>query len=280
MRKLMFDLDRKSLEIIYTSFIRPLLEYADVIWDNCTNYEKEELDKIQNEAARICCGATKLVSINKLSTEIGWESLQTRRTKHKLILFYKMVNGLSPPYLTQLVPQTISSQTPYPLRNRDDINVPFSRTNTYFNSFIPSVVREWNALSHTVRSATTLSSFKNYLNVGRSFTPSYYYSGNRKAQILHVRLRTKCSGLNEDLFSKGVVDSAICDCGMIESSHHYFFVCSRYQRIRNQLFTSVSQICPITLKNLLFGDETLSHESNTEIFNAVQRFITESKRFT
>ena len=51
MRRLKFKLDRKSLEIIYTTFIRPLLEYSDVIWDNCTRYEKQELDKIQNEAA-------------------------------------------------------------------------------------------------------------------------------------------------------------------------------------------------------------------------------------
>ena len=29
-RKLKFQLDRKSLEIIYTSFIRPLLEYSNV----------------------------------------------------------------------------------------------------------------------------------------------------------------------------------------------------------------------------------------------------------
>ena len=36
MRKLKFQLDRKSLETIYIVFIRPLLEYGDVIWDNCT----------------------------------------------------------------------------------------------------------------------------------------------------------------------------------------------------------------------------------------------------
>ena len=48
MRKLKFKLDRKSLEIIYTAFIRPLLEYGDVIWDNCAEYEKADLDKIPN----------------------------------------------------------------------------------------------------------------------------------------------------------------------------------------------------------------------------------------
>ena len=43
MRKLKFKLDRNSLEIIYTAFIRPLLEYGDVIWDNCTEYEKKKI---------------------------------------------------------------------------------------------------------------------------------------------------------------------------------------------------------------------------------------------
>ena len=70
MRKLKFKLDRKSLETIYKAFIRPLLEYGNNIWDNCTQSEKDELEKIQNEAARIATGATKLVSINILYKEI------------------------------------------------------------------------------------------------------------------------------------------------------------------------------------------------------------------
>ena len=61
MRKLKFYIDRKSLEIIYTCFIRPILEYADIVWSNCTKYELDELDKIQNECARIASGATKLI---------------------------------------------------------------------------------------------------------------------------------------------------------------------------------------------------------------------------
>ena len=45
MRKLKFILDRQSLQAIYFSFIRQLLEYADVVWDNCTQYEANELEK-------------------------------------------------------------------------------------------------------------------------------------------------------------------------------------------------------------------------------------------
>ena len=58
MPRLKFILDRKSLQTIYFAFIRPLLEYADVVLDNCTKYESNELEKNQNEAAPIMTGAT------------------------------------------------------------------------------------------------------------------------------------------------------------------------------------------------------------------------------
>ena len=79
MRKLKFQLNRISLQIIYFSFIRPLLEYADVVWDNCMQYKANELEKIQLEAARIVGGATKLVSIEKILNEVGWDTLSCQR---------------------------------------------------------------------------------------------------------------------------------------------------------------------------------------------------------
>ena len=62
---------------------------------NCTQYESNELDKIQNEAARIVTGATKLATIDTLLTETGLETLGSRRKSHKLTMFYKMKNGLA-----------------------------------------------------------------------------------------------------------------------------------------------------------------------------------------
>ena len=45
MQKRKFQLDRKSLKIIYIVFIRPILEYCNEIWDNYTHYEKDVLEK-------------------------------------------------------------------------------------------------------------------------------------------------------------------------------------------------------------------------------------------
>ena len=128
MRKLKFLLDRSSLEFIYISFIRPLLEFADVVWDNCTLYEVNALEKIQLEAARIVTGTTKLVSLEMLYKETGWETLEVRRSKHKLCLFYKMNNNISPEYLSSLVPQPVGNTTHYGLRDAFNIRPPLART--------------------------------------------------------------------------------------------------------------------------------------------------------
>ena len=141
MRKLKFKLDRKSLETLYLTFIRPLLEYGDVVFDNCTQYEKQELDKIQNEAARIATGTTKLVSLATLYNEICWEALELRRYNHQLTLLYKMMHNITPLYLSSLVPQSVSNLSRYNLRNSNDLQTIDARTTQYYNSFLPSSVR-------------------------------------------------------------------------------------------------------------------------------------------
>ena len=52
-------------------FHTTIIKYADVVWDNCTQYEANELEKIQTEAARIVTGATRLVSTDSLRMETG-----------------------------------------------------------------------------------------------------------------------------------------------------------------------------------------------------------------
>ena len=40
-RKLKYSVCRKTMNHMYISFLRPILEYASVVWDNCTQYEKD-----------------------------------------------------------------------------------------------------------------------------------------------------------------------------------------------------------------------------------------------
>ena len=279
MRRLKFHLDRKALEKIYTSFIRPILEYGNEIWANCTQYEKDELEQIQLEAARIATGATKLISIYNLYREIGWETLDARRNKQKLMLFYKMYYSLSPPYLSTLVPPLVGQSSRYNLRNANDLQTIDARTTQYFNSFLPSTVRDWNSLPPEVKISDTAIAFKSSLNKDNSIVPKHFYIGERRLQILHTRLRTKCSSLNYDIFLRRLNDSPLCRCGDLENAEHFLLKCPIYQQQRVTLTQIISQHCQISSHLLLYGDISLPLEINILVFEAVQKYIQDSKRF-
>jgi hypothetical protein len=109
--------------------------------------------------------------------------------------------------------------------------------------------------------------------------PKYYYYGKRKSQIMHTRLRTNCSVLSHDLFSKNIIQSPLCSCGEEETASHYFLHCPLYSTIRVRLLNCVSHFCLPSTKVLLFGNPILSLEDNCTIFAAVHTFIDISKRF-
>ena len=242
MRTLTCKLYRNSLEIIFTTFIRSLIEYGDIIWDNCTQFKKQEIEKIQIEAARIATGITKLVSLNALYQETGWVTLEKRRKNNKLVMFDKMCNDLTPSYLSSLVPQSINNLSQYSLRNAGNLQSIHARTNLYFQSFLPSVVRKWNDLSDEAKRSSSVTSFKNYLNRNRTSVPKYFYAGNRKTQILHTRLRTKCSSLNSELFSKNITESQFRRCRQVENSHHHLLRCPFYTAQKNELLNAYQSI--------------------------------------
>ena len=81
LRALKFRVSKKSLEKMYMAYVLPLLEYCDSVWDSCPTETKGQLDVIHIEAARIITGATKLYSVSKLLSDLGWETLQKRRKK-------------------------------------------------------------------------------------------------------------------------------------------------------------------------------------------------------
>ena len=96
-----YILPRSYLVKLYKSMILPLLDYCDVIYDSCTMYESEQLDKLQRKASLLCTGAFRITSNEKLLKELGWPKLTntSRRKSHRLVLFYKILNDLTPQYL-------------------------------------------------------------------------------------------------------------------------------------------------------------------------------------
>ena len=150
-----------------------------------------------------------MCSIDKLFIELGWESLQTKRNKHKLVTFYKIMHGLAPNYLSDLLPPIVDQTNNYALRNADHIQSFRSKTNLFSDSFFPSTIKAWNSLPNGAKELSFVLTFKNYSNRNKLQSHYYFHVGSRFGQILHARLRMQCSALNADLYCKKILLKAL-----------------------------------------------------------------------
>ena len=192
-RLLNYDLDRKSLTRFYMTYIRPILEYAGIIWDICTKTQSDLLESINLEAVRIISGLRRGTSQAVLYRELGWTSLAERRSNSKLIQLYKILNDGTPTYLSDILFRYNQHDPGYEFRNRNtDLKHPTPRTASFQNSFFISTIDLWNNLNDDIKnSCTSLYSFKKALTKHITPPPSYFIHGERKYNIIMCQLRNR-----------------------------------------------------------------------------------------
>ena len=67
--------------------------------------------------------------------------------------------------------------------------------------------------------------------------------------------------------------------GKLKIPNTFFLECSLYNNIRHDMLTAISRFCNPGLDVLLYGNPTLSNETNISIFTASHTFILGTKRF-
>ena len=147
-RKLQNLLPRLDLITLYKAFVRPHLDYGDILYDQARNESFHlKLESIQYNACLAITGAIRGLSREKLYQELGFESLQQRRWYRKLCCFYKIFKNESPRYLFNIIP----TRNPFYI-TRNHTNISLFKTNHIFfkNSFFPSTIIEWNNLDPKV----------------------------------------------------------------------------------------------------------------------------------
>ena len=146
-------------DMILDSFIRPHLDYGDIIYDQVHNASfQQKVESIQYNAAVAITRAIRGTSKEKLFEELRLESLQHRRWYRKLCCFYKILKDQSPKYLFNIIPML---NRPYSTRNANSIPRFKVKQNFFRNTFFPSVIIEWNKLDPEIQNAPSLNTFKN-----------------------------------------------------------------------------------------------------------------------
>ena len=126
--KLQNLLSRSTLITTYKAFVRPHLDYGDILYDQIYNSSfREKLESVQYNACLALTGAIRGSSKEKIYQELGFESLRVRRWYRKLCLFYEVLNNEHPKYLFNLIPvrRTLYS-------TRKALNIPLLNTNHNF----------------------------------------------------------------------------------------------------------------------------------------------------
>ena len=289
LRKLYQYVPRKTLLLIYKAYIRPHLDYADVVYDQPQNSSFcNRLESVQYNSCLAITGAIRGTSRKRLYLELGMESLRDRRWYRKLVVFFKLLNGQAPSYLKSIVPSFVSSRDIH-----SNIIRQFKTNSLYFaSSFFPYCIKEWNNLSQEIREISTVSKFKQEL---LSFIRP---KGNDVFQVfdpgglkLLSRLRLNLSHLREHKFNHKFSDTLVplCSCGVLEAetTEHFLLRCPAYTNCRKVLLDDVKNIFPSILSFpdsdisniLLYGGDSLKSDLNQKIILSVITYLKNTGRF-
>ena len=263
--------------------VRPVLEYGDVIYDNCPTHLKLLLESVQRKAALICTGAYRHTENNLLLHDLAWQPLSDRRLSHKLTLFYKVYHGIYPGYLYTLLPPKYASR--YNMRENREFKIVFHRLNITRGSFFPSTAKVWNTLSPPVKNAESVLKFKKMCSDPIRRPNRFYLACTGKEGIWITRMRLGLSPLNSHRFTYHLTDHPYCPhCDNVpETIEHFFLFCPHYATARTVLYQALQDIGVNTraysevISEILHG---LNYMKNPDyILTPVSTFLKNTNRF-
>jgi hypothetical protein len=294
---------RNTLEIVYKLYIRPHLDYADIIFhipykdnpaflsDSDTeplNNFMRQIESVQYDAALSASGAWKGSPKKELYANLGWESLHLRRELRRLCMLHEIITLKNPSYLYNI----INSLLPNSTSRVTNLRPIHTRTEFYHSSFFPSTIEKWNLLDPATKNSPKLV-FKNAIlkkiRPKRKETFGIIDSDGKKWL---TQIRVRLSPLKAHKFHHNFDDTLSPLCNShdgIEDSEHFLLHCQQFNALRADLFQKLSQLLNInvrTLNNtilhnlLIYGDKDSNNATNKKNLLLTIDFIRRSKRFT
>lgn len=144
----------------YKTLVRPVLEYAAIIWDPFQKYLTDQINNIsrnQQHASSIYSDYSRYSSAASLVKRANLQPLRNRRMISKLKFIYFLHHGHYKIHCSRYL------QDPSKHSNRTNpcktIRQPFSRVNSHKYSLFPQAILYLNKLPSTVANCATLDSF-------------------------------------------------------------------------------------------------------------------------
>ena len=88
---MLHDATMEGKALAYTSLCRPILEYADVVWDPVCKQSINSLEKVQTDAVKFIANLRGRTSVTEACERPGPELLDERRKNHRHSLLNKIL---------------------------------------------------------------------------------------------------------------------------------------------------------------------------------------------
>ena len=136
--------------------MEPYFRYCCSVWGCSSSTEKDRLQKLQDQAARIITGSSFTTSALPLIENLGWTTIEELISYERKVLVSKASNSLAPQYLTELFSRN-SQGSLHTLRNTStDLKLPLYKTVNGLKCFSFRGVKYWHSLSAESKQDVTL----------------------------------------------------------------------------------------------------------------------------
>jgi hypothetical protein len=165
-------LDGDLFKKLFTSFVRPHLEYAQAVWHPHSLKQKRIIENVQIRATKLVDGLKDL-SYEERLRKLNLPTLEFRRERGDMIEVYNHIHR----YDRNVISSNFRQQSRPSRKHKFQLveNRPVDGVRgKQFNSFYYRTNRRWNNLSNKVVDAETVNTFKNNLDAEWETTPSKY----------------------------------------------------------------------------------------------------------
>lgn len=150
-------------ERAYQTLVRPKLEYCCTVWDPYTEENIYKLEQVQRRAARyVCHRHHNTSSVSDMMNTFNWYTLQERRLKTRLQMFYKIVN-----HEVAIPSQEILIESQSKTKTRSTHENTYRQIqcnkNSFKFSFFCRTIKDWNKLPLQITQCSSTDAFKEAL---------------------------------------------------------------------------------------------------------------------
>ena len=148
------------MKTLYTGIVEPHFRYCCSVWGCADFTELNQLQNLQNRAARVITNSSFDTPSRPLIDKLGWKTIEQFIASESKTMVFKSLHELAPQFLCDLFTQN-SKCSSYVLRySETDLRLPLKKSGNGQKCFSCRGAKAWNDLPADTKQATSLNSFK------------------------------------------------------------------------------------------------------------------------